>query len=121
MKNIFKSFDALDDGYIKERKYDIEDILYQVLKYLLDIKLDLPKEDNAILIVDNIYASIVTEIEENIKGVISINGSPVSHAAILLKALNIPYIIFSGAMQLKGKEIIIDTKNAEGKIISFKK
>ena len=121
MKNIFKSFDALDDGYIKERKYDIEDILYQVLKYLLDIKLDLPKEENTILIVDNIYASIVTEIKQNIKGVISINGSPMSHAAILLKALNIPYVIFSGAMQLKGKSIIIDTKNKEDKIISFKK
>ena len=121
MKNIFKNFDSLDDGYIKERKYDVEDILYQVLKYLLNIKIDLPTEENIILIVDNIYASIVTEIGQNIKAVISINGSPISHAAILLKALNIPYVIFAGAMQLKGKEIIIDTKNTEGKIISFKR
>lgn len=117
MRNIFKSFDSLDDGYIKERKYDIEDILYQVLKYLLDIKINIPEEDDIILIVDNIYASIVTEIGQNIKGVISINGSAVSHAAILLKSLNIPYIIFPSAMQLKGKDIVIDTKNEEGKFI----
>ena len=121
MRNIFKSFDSLDDGYIKERKYDIEDILYQVLKYLLDIKINMPDEDNIILIVDNVYASIVTEIGQNIKGVISINGSPVSHAAILLKSLNIPYVIYDSAMELKGKDIVIDTKNKEGKIIYLKK
>ena len=121
MRNIFKSFDSLDDGYIKERKYDVEDILYQVLKYLLDVKINLPEEDNIILIVDNIYASIVTEIGQNIKGVISINGSAMSHAAILLKSLNIPYIIFASAMQLKGKEIVIDTKNKDGKVIYLKK
>ncbi|ADG72273.1 dihydroxyacetone kinase phosphoryl donor subunit DhaM [Brachyspira murdochii] len=121
MRNIFKSFDSLDDGYIKERKYDVEDILYQVLKYLLNMKINLPEEDDVILIVDNIYASIVTEIGENIKGVISINGSAMSHAAILLKSLNVPYIIYPYAMQLKGKEIIIDTKNKEGKVIYLKK
>ena len=121
MRNIFKSFDSLDDGYIKERKYDIEDILCQVLKYLLDIKINIPTEDDIILIVDNIYASIVTEIGQNIKGVISINGSPISHAAILLKSLNIPYVIFPSAMQLKGKKIVIDTKNEAGKVIYLQK
>ncbi|PTY40989.1 dihydroxyacetone kinase phosphoryl donor subunit DhaM [Brachyspira hampsonii] len=121
MRNIFKSFDSLDDGYIKERKYDIEDILYQVLKYLLDIKINMPSEDDTILIVDNVYASIITELGQNIKGVISINGSAVSHAAILLKSLNIPYVIYDSAMELKGKEIVIDTKNKEGKFIYLKK
>ena len=121
MRNIFKSFDSLDDGYIKERKYDVEDILYQVLKYLLDIKINIPEDDNIILILDNVYASIVTEIGQNIKGVISINGTAMSHAAILLKSLNIPYVIFPSAMQLKGKEIVIDTKNKEGKIIYIKR
>lgn len=121
MRNIFKSFDSLDDGYIKERKYDIEDILYQVLKYLLNEKINMPNENNIILIVDNIYASIVTEIRKNIKGVISINGSSISHAAILLKSLNIPYIIFPSAKQLDGRDIVIDTKNDEGKVIYLNK
>ncbi|WP_241210740.1 PEP-utilizing enzyme [Brachyspira hampsonii] len=121
MRNIFKSFDSLDEGYIKERKYDIEDILYQVLKYLLDIKINMPSDDDTILIVDNVYASIVTELGQNIKGVISINGSAVSHAAILLKSLNIPYIIYNSAMELKGKDIVIDTKNKEGKFVYLKK
>ena len=44
-----------------------------------------------------------------------------SHAAILLKSLNVPYIIFPYAMQLKGKEIVIDTKNKDGKVIYLKK
>ena len=87
----------------------------------MDIKINMPDEDNIILIVDNVYASIVTEIGQNIKGVISINGSPVSHAAILLKSLNIPYVIYDSAMELKGKDIVIDTKNKEGKIIYLKK
>ena len=111
MNKYFKSFDELEDGYIKERKYDIKDILQQVLKYLLNKNIELPKENNIILIVDEMYASIVPKISKNIKGIISKEGSPLSHASILLKSINIPYIIYKDALKLDNKKLTIDTKS----------
>lgn len=111
MNKYFKSFDELEDGYIKERKYDIKDILQQVLKYLLSKNIELPKENNIILIVDEMYASIVPKISKNIKGIISKEGSPLSHASILLKSINIPYIIYKDALKLDNKKLTIDTKS----------
>ena len=111
MNKYFKSFDELEDGYIKERKYDIKDILQQVLKYLLNKNIELPKENNIILIVDEMYASIVPKISKNIKCIISKEGSPLSHASILLKSINIPYIIYKDALKLDNKKLTIDTKS----------
>lgn len=110
MSKYFKSFEELEDGYIKERKYDIKDVLYQVLKYLLNYRIDIPKDNNMILIVDEMYASIVPKISQNIKGIISRNGSPLSHASILLKSIDMPYIIYKDALKLDSKEVYIDTK-----------
>ena len=111
MNKYFQSFEELEDGYIKERKYDIKDILYQVLKYLLNCNIEIPKDNNIILIFDEMYASIVPKISHNIKGVISKNGSPLSHASILLKSINMPYIIYEDALKLIDKELYIDIKN----------
>lgn len=111
MDKYFKSFEELEDGYIKERKYDIKDILHQVLKYLLNHNIDMPKDNNMILIFDEMYASIVPKLSNNIKGIISKDGSPLSHASILLKSINMPYIIYKDALKLDGKEVYIDTKN----------
>ena len=111
MNKYFQSFEELEDGYIKERKYDIKDILYQVLKYLLNCNIEIPKDNNIILIFDEMYASIVPKISHNIKGVISKNGSPLSHASILLKSINMPYIIYEDALKLIDKELYVDIKN----------
>lgn len=110
MSKYFKSFEELEDGYIKERKYDIKDVLNQVLKYLLNYSIDIPKDNNIILIVDEMYASIVPKISPNINGIISLNGSHNSHASILLKSIGMPYIIYKDALKLDGKEVYIDTK-----------
>ena len=69
------------------------------------------KENNIILIVDEMYASIVPKISKNIKGIISKEGSPLSHASILLKSINIPYIIYKDALKLDNKKLTIDTKS----------
>lgn len=110
MDKYFRSFEELEDGYIKERKYDIKDVLYQVLKYLLNYSMDMPKDNNIILIVDEMYASIIPKISKNIKCIISHNGSPLSHASILLKSIGMPYIIYKDALKLDGKEVYIDMK-----------
>ncbi|MEI0581127.1 dihydroxyacetone kinase phosphoryl donor subunit DhaM [Brachyspira pilosicoli] len=113
MQNMYDCFDEFDDLYMRERKYDILDILNQVLAVLLDKKVELPKNKDIILISDNIYVSTVANFTDNIKGVISLNGSSLSHSSILLKALNIPYVVYKDAKKFDGKNIVIDTKNKD--------
>ena len=113
MQNMYDCFNEFDDFYMVERKYDIQDILNQVLSVMLDKKIELPDKEDIILISDNIYVSNIANFSNNIKGVISLNGSSISHSAILLKALNIPYIVYKDAKKFDGKNIVIDTNNKD--------
>ncbi|MEI0611754.1 phosphoenolpyruvate-utilizing N-terminal domain-containing protein [Brachyspira pilosicoli] len=113
MQNMYDCFNEFDDLYMIERKYDIQDILNQVLSVMLDKKIQLPEDKDVILISDNIYVSNIANFSNNIKGVISLNGSSISHSGILLKALNIPYIVYKDAKKFDGKNIVIDTNNKD--------
>lgn len=113
MQNMYDCFNEFDDFYMVERKYDIQDILNQVLSVMLDKKIQLPEDKDIILISDNIYVSNIANFSNNIKGVISLNGSSISHSGILLKALNIPYIVYKDAKKFDGKNIVIDTNNKD--------
>ena len=113
MQNMYDCFNEFDDFYMVERKYDIQDILNQVLSVMLDKKIELPDKKDTILISDNIYVSNIANFSNNIKGVISLNGSSISHSAILLKALNIPYIVYKDAKKFDGKNIVINTNNKD--------
>ena len=113
MQNMYDCFNEFDDFYMVERKYDIQDILNQVLSVMLDKKIELPENEDIILISDNIYVSNIANFSNNIKGVVSLNGSSISHSAILLKALNIPYIVYKDAKKFDGKNIVIDTNNKD--------
>ena len=113
MQNMYDCFNEFDDFYMVERKYDIQDILNQVLSVMLNKKIELPEKKDTILISDNIYVSNIANFSNNIKGVISLNGSSISHSGILLKALNIPYIVYKDAKKFDGKNIVIDTNNKD--------
>lgn len=113
MQNMYDCFNEFDDLYMVERKYDIQDILNQVLSVMLDKKIQLPDDKDIILISDNIYVSNIANFSNNIKGVISFNGSSISHSAILLKELNMPYIVYKDAKKFDGKNIVIDTNNKD--------
>ncbi|WP_157143615.1 phosphoenolpyruvate-utilizing N-terminal domain-containing protein [Brachyspira pilosicoli] len=113
MQNMYDCFNEFDDLYMVERKYDIQDILNQVLSVMLDKKIQLPDDKDIILISDNIYVSNIANFSNNIKGVISLNGSSISHSAILLKELNMPYIVYKDAKKFDGKNIVIDTNNKD--------
>lgn len=113
MQNMYDCFNEFDDLYMVERKYDIQDILNQVLSVMLDKKIQLPDDKDIILISDNIYVSNIANFSNNIKGVISLNGSSISHSAILLKELNMPYIVYKDAKKFDGRNIVIDTNNKD--------
>lgn len=89
-------FKAMQDPYMQERAVDIIDLSNRILGYILN-PTKKPREfpdKPFILVADEITASMLAECpSEMLQGVISINGSQNSHAAILARAIGIPAIM----------------------------
>lgn len=89
-------FKAMQDPYMQERAVDIIDLSNRILGYILNpTKKPRQFPDKPfILVADEITASMLAECPSDmLQGVISINGSQNSHAAILARALGIPAIM----------------------------
>ncbi|WMS85757.1 phosphoenolpyruvate--protein phosphotransferase [Pleionea litopenaei] len=106
-------FETMDDPYFRERASDLIDLARRVLVYLEDDQTARPKLiRQAILVAEEITAGLLAELPtEKIKGMVSMNGSPTSHAAILAKALGIPAVCGLDNVPInrfEGQEIILD-------------
>lgn len=106
-------FEAMDDPYFRERATDLMDLARRVLMFLENDQATRPSLDKpAVLVAEEITASMLAELPiENILGMVSMRGSPTSHAAILAKALGIPAV--SGfddvpINRFEGQELIVD-------------
>ena len=108
-KSIKKSFDDIEDKYIKERLIDIK----QMVMSLLDLLQSNKKEsiyskislENKVVITDEITPKDVIDIyQKQGSGVITSHGSKSSHTAILSKSLSLPMIVKAES----SKEIIRD-------------
>ncbi len=83
-----------DSKYMQERAVDIRDVAQRLLSKLAhnqaqSYDLDTP----IILVAEEVSASLLVEIPNKVlKGVISLNGSVNSHAAIMARSLNIPAV-----------------------------
>lgn len=89
-------FDLLEDDYMKERALDIRDVGNRLLKHLLGVpEIQLPSDTQPfILIAKEISPSQLTHLNpENVLGIVTLTGSPSSHAAIMARALGIPLIV----------------------------
>lgn len=108
-----RTFEAMDDAYLRERATDVKDLGLRVLA-ALDAA-DTEKRtypDQTILVGEEITASMIGEVPENkLVGIVSVRGSRSSHMAIVARAMGIPTIL--GAVdlpfqQLQRQEIIVD-------------
>lgn len=78
------------NAYMAERAADMRDINNRILDILLG-KLPAPQyPDNCIVLVHELTPSDVTNFDPRIKGVVSVVGSPTSHASIMLRNRGIP-------------------------------
>ena len=111
-----RSFELMEDPYLKERATDIKDLGRRVLVYLQSANtgpVDYPEK--TILVGEELTASMLGEVPtENLAGLISVRGSGNSHVAILARSMGIPTVM--GAVDLpvtevESKEIIIDGYN----------
>jgi phosphotransferase system enzyme I (PtsI) len=110
---LFDAYDRLKDEYLRERRGDLDDIVRRLLHNLHahaepSFK-KLPYD--AILVGRAIPPSILFELRsQRVVGLVTETGSPLSHAAIMARSLEIPAVM--GTMDLSsvssGELIIVD-------------
>jgi phosphotransferase system enzyme I (PtsP) len=106
-------FEAMDDTYLRERAADIRDLGRRVLKYLqADARAAPVYPESTVLIGDEVSAANLVEVpRDQLKGIISIQGSSNSHVAILARSLGIPTVMGADSLMLTeadGDEVIVD-------------
>ncbi|MFA7555536.1 MAG: phosphoenolpyruvate--protein phosphotransferase [Spongiibacteraceae bacterium] len=111
-----RTFEMMDDAYLKERATDVKDLGRRVLAYLQAENsgpVDYP--ERTILVGEELTASMLGEVPtDKLVGLVSVRGSGNSHVAILARSMGIPTVM--GAMslpytQMDDSEIIIDGYN----------
>lgn len=105
---------ALPDPYLSERSHDVRDISLRILRNLTGHSLDFSMGDNDhfVLMLKDIAPSMVAELDpKKILGVVTEHGGATSHAAILLRNIEIPAIFGTKDLLTKiseGSTVIMD-------------
>jgi len=89
-------FDLLDDEYMKERALDIKDVGNRLLKHLLGVpEIALPTDTQPfVLVVRELTPSQLIHLKPDVVlGIVTMVGSPSSHAAIMARAFGIPLVM----------------------------
>jgi phosphotransferase system enzyme I (PtsP) len=106
-------FDAMDDPYLRERAADIRALGSRILAHLLDESgAPAASREATILLGRSLSAMDIGQARAgNLVGIISGDGSSVSHAAILARSLGIPAVMGVADLplaRLDGQELAID-------------
>lgn len=110
INSYIKKFSNLDSTYLAERNLDFKDIRRRVLKKLDESYMVTLENDKVIIVCDELYPSYLMEYKDNIAGVIAKKGGETSHAAILCKAREIPYVITKEFNVIDNAYSVIDTR-----------
>ena len=95
------------DSYLKERYLDFLDIKNRVLRNLGKVSVSLTNLEECILVIEELYPSLLLNISSGVKGIIAKNGGFTSHSAILCRAKGLPFVICDIPDDYVG-DIIID-------------
>ena len=116
-----RTFQKMDDPYLRERAADVNDLGIRVLGYLQAKDKDrAPMPRRIVLVGEDLSATALADIPvHRLVGIISLKGSSNSHMAIVGRALGIPTVM--GAInlpwvELEGQELIVD--GSTGDVIS---
>lgn len=97
-----------ENDYLKQRVKDFSDIKDKVINQMYNNKEQLHFDKPTILVVDHLTTSQALTLKSEVKAVISRVGGALSHAAIIIKEKNIPYII-SNKKFSNDKIVYLDT------------
>ncbi|MFT5033967.1 MAG: phosphotransferase system enzyme I (PtsP) [Bacteroidia bacterium] len=108
-----RTFESMEDAYLKERATDVKDLGMRVLAYLQTTNFrEVEYPDRTILVGEELTASVLAEVpREKLVGLVSMRGSSNSHVAILARAMGVPTIM--GAVdlpftQVEGANLVVD-------------
>jgi len=108
-----RTFNAMNDPYLRERAADVRDLGQRVLAHLQEsAHQDRVYPDNTILVGEELTASMLGEIpQDKLVGMVSVQGSSNSHVAILARAMGVPTVM--GAVdlpfrQVDARELVVD-------------
>ena len=108
-----RNFEKMEDAYLRERAVDVKDLGRRVLSYLQkEDKNSITYPDNTVLVSEELTPVMLADVpHEQLSGLVSVQGSGNSHAAILARALGIPTVM--GAVDLpflkvSGNQLIVD-------------
>lgn len=93
--------------YLKERVCDLEDVCNRIIFNLNDSAMP-TNTGKYILVIDNLYPSILISLKNNILGVIAKRGGYTSHTAILCRTWDIPFVLCDDDFD-SCNNVIIDT------------
>lgn len=120
MEDLVQQFEQFDDPYLRERKFDVVQVVERVIKELLGrpsktvlkAAKGVVKEENLIVVAHDLSpADVITFKDHRFASFITDVGGATSHTAILARSLALPSIVgMENARQLirDGEQIIID-------------
>ena len=87
-------FEELDDSYLRERAVDVRDLGQRILSFLQDKSTQNHSfPDACILIAEEVTASMLAGVpRDKLQGLVSLQGSTNSHAAIMARSMGIPAV-----------------------------
>lgn len=107
-----KHIDSINSSssiYLRERSQDINDIKSRIIYNLEKKIMDDGNDSKYILILDELFPSILIQRKSNILGVIVKKGGYTSHAAIICRSYDIPLVV-SDVDIVSPTDVIIDTR-----------
>jgi phosphotransferase system enzyme I (PtsI) len=116
-----KMFESINDDYLRERAYDIRDIMDRVLRTLMGFTAtDFSKmNDESVIVVKDLTPSDTARLDRNkVSGMITEMGGKTSHAAIMARILGIPTVVgIEGIVDKVRSNDIIICDGKSGKVI----
>jgi phosphocarrier protein FPr len=94
---LVERFTALADPYLRARAEDVRGIGEQVRSHLLGVESALPDSACGVLVAAELTPSQAARLDPGrVTGLVTASGSPLSHSAILARALGIPAVVSAG-------------------------
>jgi len=109
-----RTFDAMEDAYLRERAEDVRDLGRRILTKLVSEGPVEPRKfpTRTILVGEEITASMLAEVPiKRLAGVVSVRGSSTSHVAILARAMGVAAVMGVSDLpvgRVDGRKIIAD-------------
>ncbi len=120
-EKFLKIFEKIEDEYIRERVYDICDVISRIQKKISNFQPPTPPqkgEQNIVLVAYDLLPSEIPPLFElkRLKGIVLQGGSKTAHSIILAKSLGIAIVIGVKGLLSKvknGDKIVVDGRSGE--------